>query len=217
MGKRKEGEMRRALIGLAVTTFTVLALAGPTSAAPGQVIQFRSHGTSATADWTTTSATSSTNTVVGVTSKPSELLVDQTTVNLDATGNVTGSTDTMADVTSGFSFAIDKSKLTSASTSGSGLPAITCITDANGNQSCTHTTIDVAATWTSQGPITRVFDSQHSKQPGLSQIIHVNGTARAATVSAIVGGRALSPSDLQFAFLAYTLSVNITRCIGLGC
>jgi hypothetical protein len=205
--------MRRALIGLAVTAFAVLALVGPASAAPGQVIQFRFHNTSATAEWITTSATSTTTTAVGVTSKPYELIVDQLTVNVDATGNIT-STDTMADVTSGFSFAIDKSKLTSASTIGSGLPAMTCITDPNGNQSCTHTTIDVAATWTSQGPITRVFYSQHSKQAGLSQIIHVNGIARDATVSATVGGSPLSPSDLYFAFLAKTLSLNLQRCIG---
>jgi hypothetical protein len=209
--------MRRALIGLAVTTFAVLALAGPTSAAPGQVIQFRSHGTSATAVWITTSATSSTTTAVGVTSKPSELIVEQLTANFDAEGNFAGSTETTADVTSGFSFAIDKSKLTSASAKGSGLPAMTCTTDTDGTQSCTHTTIDVAATWTGQGPITRVFDSQHSKQPGLSQIIHVNGTARDATVSATVGGNALSPGDLDFAFLAKTLSINIVRCTGLGC
>jgi hypothetical protein len=56
--------------------------------------------------------------------------------------------------------------------------------------------------------------SEHSKQPGLSQIMHVNGTARDATVSATVGGSPLSPSDLQFAFLANQLSLNIQRCIG---
>src|SRR5436309_11041597 len=120
--------MRRALIGLAVTTFTVLALAGPASAAPGQVTQFRFHGTFAAADWFTSSATSFTDTFVNVSKslQGSELFVDQFTANFDANGNFTGATDTSADVTTGFSFTIDKAQLTSASTSGSGLPATTC-------------------------------------------------------------------------------------------
>ena len=54
--------MRRVLIGLAVTTFTLLALAGPASAASGQVTQFRFHGTFADAFWFTSSATSFTAT-----------------------------------------------------------------------------------------------------------------------------------------------------------
>ena len=100
--------MRRALLGLAVTTFTVLALAGPASAAPGQVTQVRFHGTFAEAHWFTSSATSSTDTFVNVSKsmQGSELFVDQFTANFDANGNFTGATDTSADVTSGFSFAI---------------------------------------------------------------------------------------------------------------
>src|SRR5215472_16251745 len=111
--------MRRALIGLAVTTFTVLAFAGQASAASGQVTQFRFHGTFADAFWFTSSATSFTATSVNVSQSKQgpELFVDQFTGNLDANGNFTGGTDTFTDVTSGFSSAIQK-QLTSASTSG---------------------------------------------------------------------------------------------------
>jgi hypothetical protein len=212
--------MRRALIGLAVTTFTVLALAGPASAAPGQVTQFRFHGTFADAFWFTSSATSFTDTTVSVsTSKQgSELFVDQFTGNLDVNGNFTGGTDTFADVTSGFSFAIDKGTLTSANTSGSGLPATTCSVDANGNEfGCSATTIDVTVTWTGQGPITRAVVNQHFKSDGFSLTDHFNGTDRAATATGTVAGSTLSASELQFADLGFTNSGTITRCIGLSC
>src|SRR6266851_5377001 len=154
--------MRRALLALAVTMFTVLALAGPASAASGQVTRFSFHGTFADALWFTSSATSFTD-------------------NLDANGNFTGATDTSADVTSGFSFAIQKS-LASASTSGSGLPATTCTFDANFNLiGCSATTIDVNATWTGQGPISRAVFNEHFKSDGFSVTDHFNGTDRAAT------------------------------------
>jgi hypothetical protein len=212
--------MRRALIGLAVTAFTVLALAGPASAAPGQVTQFRFHGTFADALWFTSSATSSTDTTISVsTSKQgSELFVDQFTATMDANGNFTGATDTSADVTSGFSFAIDKGTLTSASTSGSGLPATTCTFDANFNLiGCSATTIDVTVTWTGQGPITRAVVNDHFKSAGFSVTDHFNGTDRAATATGTVAGSTLSASELQFADLGFTNSGTITRCIGLSC
>ena len=212
--------MRRALIGLAVTTFTVLAFAGPASAAPGQVTQFRFHGTFADAFWFTSSATSFTDTMVSVSQSKqgSELFVDQFTGNLDANGNFTGGTDTSADVTSGFSFAIQKSQLTSASTSGSGLPATTCTFDANFNViGCSATTIDVNSSWTGQGPIGRAVSNSHFKSDGFSVTDHFNGTDRAATATGTVGGLTLSASELQFADLGSANSGTITICIGTSC
>ncbi len=211
--------MRRALIGLAVTMFTVLALAGPASAASGQVTQFRFHGTFAEAFWFTSSATSSTDTFVNVTKsmQGSELFVDQFTANFDANGNFTGATDTFADVTSGFSFAIDHA-LTSASTSGSGLPATTCTFDANFNLiGCSATTIDVNVTWTGQGPISRSVFNDHFKSDGFSETDHFNGTDRAATATGTIGGLTLGASELQFADLGTANSGTITVCIGTSC
>ena len=212
--------MRRALIGLAVMTATVLALAGPASAASGQVTQFRFHGTFADALWFTSSPTSFTDTFVNVsTSKQgSELFVDHFVGNLDASGNFTGGTDTSADVTSGFSFAIDKAQLTSASVSGSGLPATTCSVDAMGNFSnCSATMIDVTVVWTGQGPIGRAVVNQHFKSAGFSVTSHFNGTDRAAAATGAVAGSALGASELQFADLGFTNSGTIFRCIGLSC
>ena len=212
--------MRRALIGLAVTAFTVLALAGPASAASGQVTTLRFHGTFAEAFWSTNSTASFTDTMVVVSTlkKGSELSVDHFTGNLDNMGNFTGGTDTFADVTTGFSFAIDKTHLTSASTSGSGLSATTCSVDQFGNEfGCSATTIDVTVVWTGLGPIARQVVNQHFKSSGFSQTLHFNGTDRAATATGTVAGSTLSASELQFADLGFTNSGTITRCIGLSC
>jgi hypothetical protein len=211
--------MRRALIGLAVTTFTVLALAGPASPAPGQVTSVRLQGTDAVAFWSTISATSSTNTSVAVsTTQGSELVVDQFIVNLDASGNITGATDTSADVTSGFSFAIDQGRLSSASTSASGLPAMTCLFDTTLTEiGCSSTTINVAATWTGQGPILRVVSNARSKSDGFSVTFHFNGTDRAATATGTFAGATLGTSESQLTLLGSTKQSTITRCIGLSC
>src|SRR5215470_15565705 len=211
--------MRRALIGLAVTAFTVLAFVGPASAASGQVMRFSFHGTFADAFWFTSSATSFTDTFVNVSQsmQGSELFVDNFTGNLDANGNFTGGTDTSADVTSGFSFAIEKAQLTSASTSGSGLPATTCTVDAFGNPiSCSATTIDVTVAWTGQGPITRSVFNDHFRTAGFSETDHFNGTDRAATAAGTVAGSTVGASQLQFADLGFTNSGTTTVCIGTG-
>lgn len=209
-------KLKRALIGLAVTAFTVLAFAGPASAAPGQVLSFRFHGTFADAFWfSSTSSTSFTATTVNVT--PSELLVDQFTGNTDPSGNFTGGTDTFADVTSGFSFSIDKARLTTGSTSGS-IPGTTCAVDVNGNETnCTATTIDLTVAWTGQGPIIRQVVNQHVKVGGFSETDHFNGTDRAAAATGTFSGSTLNPSDLQFADLGFANSGSIQRCIGLSC
>jgi hypothetical protein len=212
--------MRRALLALAVTAFTVLALAGPTSAASGQVTRFSFHGTFAAADWFTSSATSFTDTFVNVSKslQGSELFVDQFTANFDANGNFTGATETSADVTTGFSFAIDKALLRSASTSGSGLPATTCTFDANFDLiGCSATTIDVTATWTGQGPISRGVFNDHFKSDGFSATDHFNGTDRAATATGTVGGLTLGASELQFADLGTANSGTTIICIGTSC
>jgi hypothetical protein len=207
--------LKRALIGLAVTAFTVLAFAGPASAAPGQVLSIRFHGTFADAFWFSSTSTSFTATTLTVT--PSQLAVDQFTANTDASGNFTGGTDTFADVTTGFSFRIDKAQLTTASASGA-IPGTTCAVDVNGNETnCTATTINLTVAWSGQGPIAREVANQHFKAAGFSESDHFNGTDRAASASGTFSGNALNASDLQFADLGFANSGIIQRCIGLSC
>lgn len=224
--------MRRAFIGLAVTALAVLSFAAPASAAAGQVEHFRFHGTFAEAFWSSSVATDSgttftdTSIVVSTSKQGSALNVDQFTANVDADGNFTGGTDTLVQspgamepgVTSGFSFTIDASKLTSASVSGSGLPAKKCTIDAMGDQTgCTETTVDVSATWTGEGPITRSVSNFHMKSAGFSMSSHFNGTSRNATVMATFNGVPLSAAELSFADLGTTHSGDIKRCIGNVC
>jgi hypothetical protein len=197
----------------------VLAFAGPAGAASGQVTQFRFHGTFADALWFTSSATSSTLTALDAAKakQGSELIVDQFTINTDANGTITGATDTSADVTSGFSFAIHQ-PLASATTSASGLPATVCTYDANLNLiGCSPTTIDLTATWTGQGPIVRGVTNNRFKIDGLSETDHFNGTLRTATATGTVAGLTLNESESQGSDLGVTNSATISRCVGLSC
>ena len=207
--------MRRILLGLAVTALTVLAFAGPAGAASGQVTQFRFHGAFADAFWSTSSTLTSLS--VSRAKQGSELIVDQFIVTTDANGTITGATDTSADVTSGFSFAIHQ-PLANATTSASGLPATVCTFDASLNLiGCSPTTMDVTATWTGQGPIVRGVSNDHVKIDGLSETDHFNGTDRTATATGTVDGLTLNESESQGSDLGVANSATISRCIGLSC
>ncbi len=210
--------MRRTLAGLAVAALTVLFLPGAASAAGAQVTHFNVRGTFADAFWSTSTDTSATETFVNV-ARPGhapELGVDQVTINRDENGNVTGGTETSAKVTSGFSFTIDAARLTSASLSGPGLPATTCTLDAALNPiSCRTISIDVAANWTGQGPLSRSVLNEHFKSGGYSLITHGNGTFRDARATGTVARLTLSAS--QFADLGNTHSGSTTICVGSSC
>jgi hypothetical protein len=170
--------------------------------------------------WTTSTATSSTSTSVNAftTQQSPELSVVQFIDNLAADGSFTGATEISADVTSGFSFAIDKAQLTNGSLSASGLPAIACTYDANFNLiGCTFTTISASVTWTGQGPITRSGSNFHFKSGMFSQTIHSTGTDRAAAATGTVGAFTLGASQLSSADLGIANSGTTTVCIGNSC
>ncbi len=220
--------MRRAFIGLAVTALAVLSFAAPASAAAGQVAHFRFHGTFAEAFWSVSSGTTFTDTTITVSTsrQGSALYVDQFTGKLDADGNFIGGTDTVVQspgamepgVTSGFSFTINAPKLTTADVSGSGLPAKKCTFDAMGNETgCTGTTVNVSATWTGEGPMTRSVSNFHMKTAGFSMNSHFNGTSRTSTATGTFNGGPLSAAELSFADLGTTHSGDIKRCIGNVC
>jgi hypothetical protein len=212
-------QLRRALTGLAVMAFTVLALAGRASAGSAQVTQFHLHGTFANALWVNDSPTRFTETILGASklTEGSDMGGDQFTLFLDPNGGFTGATETKFHVTSGFSFTISQ-PLASASVSGSGLPATTCTYDANINLiGCSDTTIDVAAEWTGQGPISRSVFNEHFKSDGTSVTDHFNGTFRDATATGTFAGFPLSAEDLQFANLDTATTGRITVCIGTSC
>lgn len=215
--------MKRTLFGLAVAALTVLALAGPAGAAAGKAQVFRFQGAFAEAMWTSSTDTSSTTTNVTVSTsrQGSELFVAQFTSNFEG-GNFTGFTRTevgvpgepQPGVTSGFSFAIDQVKLTSATLSGAGLPATTCTYDADGNQiGCSPATVGVDATWEGQGPITRGVENSVMNGGGIVFVFHTNGTSRDATATATFTGLPAPLGELQFADLGTTNSGQVKVCI----
>jgi hypothetical protein len=212
--------VRRPIIGLVVALLASLVMVSPADAAQGQTTHFRFHGSFAEAAWFTSTNTTATDTYINVqkTKKGGEaLFVDQFTAHLDANGNPTGYTDTSADVTSGFSFTIKKD-LTSASVSGSNLPATTCTYDLDFNQiGCSDTTISVDASWTGFGPISHETAHDHFRSDGFSENDHFNGTSRNATATGTIGGLTLTADDLEFADMGSANSGSTVICIGNSC
>ena len=207
----------RATKALFMSVLMVGLVAGTAKAAPADVQHFTFRGTFAEALWSTSTDTSFTDTYINPskTRHGQELFLDQFTDNVDSSGNFTGATETFADVTSGFSFAIDATKFSSASVSGSGLPATTCTYDADFNLiGCSDTTVDVDATWTGQGPIGRSTFAEHFKSDGFSFTDHFQGTSRDATASGTVAGLTLTTGDLDFADMGRSNFGETDICIG---
>jgi hypothetical protein len=211
--------MRRTLLGVVLTAATLLALAGQASAATAHVTRSKFSGSFAEALWVSRTATTVTGTqITAVNSRQGpSVTIDQFTINLDSNGNFTGGTETSAGATSGFSFVL-RQPLTSASLSGSGLPATTCTYGADSDLiGCTAATIDVSAAWTGQGPISRSVVNDHLKSDGFRFIEHHNGTLRDATATGSVSGITLSAADLVRADLGTAKSGFTTVCIGTSC
>jgi hypothetical protein len=204
--------MRRVLIGLAVAAVTVLSVAGPASAARGQVMHFRFQEASAEAAW----VSGDTGTFISAGAPKGEgsgVVVDQTTTD-PQTGDFT---ETIAKGPAVFT--IDQVKLTSAAVSASGLQGTTCTYDAEFNQigECSSVTVDVTAAWTGQGPILRGVTNEHFKIGPLSVTTHRQGTSRDATVTATIAGLPAPLGDLMSADLGVSKVNDITLCIGGNC
>jgi hypothetical protein len=218
--------MRRSLVALAVMAVTVLSVAAPASAATGPVTHIHASGTFAQADWFLATDTGFTEAaVLGVKTKHGpELAAELIKLKLK-NGKLVGGTVTslrgpggMDFVTSGFALAIARPKLTSASVSGSGLPARKCTIDAHGNQTgCKRITLRLNVRWTGHGPITRTVANFRMKTAGFSMSSHSVGTTRAATATGTVAGQTLTGRQLEVAELSIAKSVEITRCIGTAC
>lgn len=215
--------MRKALIGLAVAVLTVLSLAAPASAAKGQVTHFRTHGSLAEAAWNIGPENAGTSTFIQVSRSGAglHLFYDRFSANVGAGGTVTSYTDIFADVTTGFTYTIDTAKLTSASVSGSGLPATDCTLNTDFEETgCTSTTVGVRADWTGQGAIGRQVANSQFKRGAFGFRSHINGTNRNATATGTFSGTfgtdRLTANELQFADLSNAREATTTICIGGG-
>jgi hypothetical protein len=202
--------MKRSFLGLMIAILAFVPFTSAHGAATGHVTHVRFHGTFAEALWFTN--TSQAFAVVSQSQDGQELQVDRFTFTFDSQGNITGATDTFADVTSGFSFTIDQ-KLTSASVSGSGIPAQRCSYDANGFLiGCTNTSIAVNVSWTGEGPLARETSNDHLQIGKVKTTFHFNGTDRNAAASGTVAGLAVTPDDEVLGDIGR--ANNATVCIG---
>lgn len=195
----------------------VLSLGAPASAAAAQVEHFSFHGSFAEADWSIGSAAGFTDTLINASTstKGSQLVVRQISGTVDPNGNFAGGTETVVDITTGFSFAIDVPKLTSATVTASDAPGTTCTVDAQFNKTgCSDVSIDLSASWTGQGPISRGVSNSHYKQGVVSITDHFSGTGREATATGHIGDLTLAASDMQFANLGTATSGTTKICFG---
>lgn len=208
--------MRRVLTVIAVSLLGVLSLAGPASAAPGQVTHFTDKGTFAEADWQVTAGTTFTETYLNVSasSTGSQLFLQRFVGHKDAEGEVIGDTLTTVEVQDGFTFTINASKLSSASVRATDLPAQVCDIDANGElvEPCASTTVDLNVTWTGVGPISRSVSNSHYGTEGFRINEHFSGTSRQAVATGTVAGSTLTVDDLQGASLGKNKSGTTKSC-----
>jgi hypothetical protein len=210
--------MRRTIVGLAATAFTLLALTGPASAAP-EVTHFAFSGPFANVLSITLSATSETITSVTVEANQRQgnvLRIDQEITQFDANRNITGYTETNVDVTSGFSFV--QTGLERASLTASGVPAKTCSFDANDNQiGCSSTTMNASLTWLGQGEVHVGVQNNHFKGEGFNVTEHFVGKVRVATATGTVGDLTLTASEAASADLGTNKEGTTEVCIGNSC
>jgi hypothetical protein len=189
-------------------------------AAPHQVLHDHFNGTFAEAVWFNSTPSRDAGLYIRASQSKStnSLVVEQVIQTRDAQGNFTGATETVAEVTSGYSFSIDATKLTIASIAGSGLAATTCRYDENfALVGCSPGVIDADATWTGQGLITRNTSNSRVRAGGFSVNEHLNGINRDGTATGFVNGITFGASDSQFAILGKAVSGTTTLCIGGSC
>ena len=211
-----EGVVVRVTKVLLMSALAMAFSAGPAAAA-ATVTRTTFHGTSAEAVWRQGGPSFFTETYVNITKMPNgqQLSVGQITENYDSAGAFTGAVGTSARVTTGFSYTIDASQLSSASATGSDLPATTCNYDTNYDLiGCVDSTIDVNASWTGQGDLIRGTSHHHDQTGGIVVTAQIQGVFRDATASGVVGGITLTPGDLFFADISRVVSGETVICIG---
>ncbi|QNN53855.1 hypothetical protein [Nocardioides mesophilus] len=214
--------MSRALRAVVLVMMAmVLVWGGPAGAAAGKITHQRFHGAVADADWFVATDTSVRDTYVNAThaKKGSSLYVVRFRARLDSNGEFAGAKETIIDVTTGFTFDIDAAKLSSAKVTGTDLPARTCFYDANWDQPkpCQDGTLDLKASWTGQGSITRGVTNEHVKGEGFSYSYHSNGKNRAATAKGWLGTQRLRAAALDFGQLAVVREGSSSFCVGANC
>ena len=210
--------MRRMALAAVLTVAMVSSTSA--NAAPGQVFHERYRGSSASAGWHRSSDTFDADTMIDVstTKQGQELFLLQFIEHYDTRGNFTGATTIYGYATSGFSFAIDAARFSSASVSGSGLPAKRCSYDENFRViGCTRVTFGVEVTWTGHGMVFHGTIHDHTEEDGIKYRFHWTGHSREADASATFSGLAAPLGPMDSAAIGKVNSGATTICVGLSC
>jgi len=214
--------LKRAFGVLFLAAVFAVLTGGPANA-NAVVTTNRLRGPFATAFWSHQSDTTVTSTALAVftiSNRETDFMVDQfVAYDVDADGNFSSVVDTSAAVTSGFRFAVDGG-LRGAAADATGLPATRCTYDASFNLvGCVNATIDVHATWTGQGTITRGEFNLNLVNDTHRLVLHGNGSDRLASATSTVNGNTMTADDLTppAADLGFANSVTASICVGVGC
>jgi hypothetical protein len=102
--------------------------------------------------------------------------------------------------------------------SGQDLAATTCSYDAAGVLvGCTATTVDVEATWTGEGPVSRSTSTAHFHGDDFTSVYHDRGSIRQATATGMVDGLQLPAASLVDAHIGKDTNGSVEICVGDGC
>lgn len=234
------GEMR--WIGMVSVLFAAMlatpggALAGAqsyTGPPQGSVSRYYSTGTYAQADWYSQTSTGDHGASVSLDAPRHgipELVVQDTTDVYMPDGEVV-TRSVAADVTSGFSFAIDAHTLSGASVGSSGVQATSCVQVIDGwviSTRCKQIALPLSVVWTGAGPILRGVShdsfvqttdslSHHTTGYLYHQVDRASGPTRAASVAAQIGAVTESPQALHDASFGTDTSSTLFLCLGEGC
>jgi hypothetical protein len=231
--ERRHDRMKRMKIALVVASVVVaLAFVGTAAGASPQVTWFGDNlGPVAygEANWETRTATSITDAGVlaAVTHRDqpgttgpgggagTHVWVDMRTMYLDGNGQPVGGVDVSGNANGDVPFTIDALNLTTASVN-TVVPATTCTLDAAGNPTtCVDGgTVNVAASWTGQGEISKgVFYDDHFLDPGsFVYIDRGSGTFRQANATATIGGQTFDTSDEGMVDMGNNVGMTVLIC-----
>jgi hypothetical protein len=203
----------RKLVFLLVTT---LALGATAPAHATETFNVRLKGGTAYAEWYSRSDTTSKSGYIEVSDRYDELYFSVCTNNYTPAGDFVGGTCTYGS-TSDFTFTMDEKGLTYATVSATDVRARTCTYDADFNETCSRTRVDLDVTWKGRGDISRSGYNDRSNGDGYVYVDHFVGTSRKASATGTIAGVTFTKDDSTYARIGYARSGYTEICLGSGC
>jgi hypothetical protein len=206
--------MKRIAFVVVVVCASVAALGVTAAGAAGRsATRDWFHGPFAEASWQTSPTAFGGLLVSREQNGTTHLSVHQTSVDVDANGNVTGGVDVGGETTVGVSFAIDTVHFTTASAGGV-VPLSRCTFDADFIITrCEDAgTLGVSVGWTGEGPIPHEPSTFLTREGGCLMVEHNSGVERLASATVVLGGVLVDPATMGFTGFGVGNGGVITVC-----